>query len=99
MEDLKGQVALVTGAGSGVADSAACAGLVARTLERFGRLDCACNNAGIGGEQNLTADYSDEGWQQVIDVNLSGVFYCLKHEIAAMLAGGGGAIVNMASIL
>jgi len=82
-----------------VADPAACAGLVARTLERFGRLDCACNNAGIGGEQNPTADYSDEGWQQVIGVNLSGVFYCMKHEIAGMLAGGGGAIVNMASIL
>lgn len=82
-----------------VADPAACAGLIARTLERFGRLDCACNNAGIGGGQHPTADYSDEGWRRVIDVNLSGVFYCMKHEIAAMLAGGGGAIVNMASIL
>lgn len=76
-----------------------CRDLVAHTIQTFGRLDIACNNAGIGGEQNLTADYSIEAWQKVIDINLSGVFYCMKYEIPAMLETGGGAIVNMASIL
>jgi NAD(P)-dependent dehydrogenase (short-subunit alcohol dehydrogenase family) len=64
-----------------------------------GALDEACNNAGIGGELGPTADYPDEAWHQVIGVNLSGVFYCMKHQIPAMLRHGGGAIVNMASIL
>lgn len=53
----------------------------------------------IGGEQNLTADYSIEGWQKLMAVNLHGVFYCMKFEISQMLKAGGGAIVNMASIL
>jgi NAD(P)-dependent dehydrogenase (short-subunit alcohol dehydrogenase family) len=83
-----------------VSNPADCETLVSRTLETYGRLDAACNNAGIGGEQNLTADYSVEGWQQVLDINLSGVFYCMKYQIPAMLqSDGGGAIVNMASIL
>lgn len=68
-------------------------------LEKFGQLDCACNNAGIGGEQNATADMSIEGWNQVIAINLSGVFYGMKYQIPAMLKTGGGAIVNIASIL
>jgi len=76
-----------------------CQRLVERTLAHYGRLDAACNNAGIGGELGPTADYADEAWQQVIGVNLSGVFYCMKHQIPAMLRSGGGAIVNMASIL
>ena len=82
-----------------VANPADCDALVSKTVEKYGRLDFACNNAGIGGEQNLTADYSVEGWQQVISINLSGVFYCMKYEIPAMHKTGGGAIVNMASIL
>jgi NAD(P)-dependent dehydrogenase (short-subunit alcohol dehydrogenase family) len=82
-----------------VANPADCETLVTRTVEKYGRLDFACNNAGIGGEANLTADYSIEGWQKVIAINLSGVFYCMKFEIPAMLKAGGGAIVNMASIL
>ncbi|OGO71715.1 MAG: short-chain dehydrogenase [Chloroflexi bacterium RBG_19FT_COMBO_56_12] len=76
-----------------------CEVLVKMTVEQYGRLDYACNNAGVGGEQNLTADYSIEGWQTVIGVNLSSVFYCMKYEIPAMLKTGGGAIVNMTSIL
>jgi NAD(P)-dependent dehydrogenase (short-subunit alcohol dehydrogenase family) len=76
-----------------------CEALVHETVSAFGRLDVACNNAGIGGDQALTADYSVEGWRKVIDINLSGVFYCMKYEIPAMLESGGGSIVNMASIL
>lgn len=73
--------------------------LVQRTVERFGRLDMACNNAGVGGELAPTADYPLEAWAQVIGVNLSGVFYGMKYQIAQMLRNGGGSIVNMASIL
>lgn len=73
--------------------------LVEAAVQAWGRLDIACNNAGIGGESALTADYTVEGWQRVIDVNLSGVFYGMKYQIAQMLKNGGGAIVNVASIL
>jgi len=84
---------------SNVAKPEDCEALVQKTLEKYGRLDIACNNAGIGGESNLTVGYSIEGWKKVIDINLSGVFYCMKYEIPAMLKTGGGAIVNLASIL
>lgn len=82
-----------------VADAAQCAQLVARTQQLHGRLDVACNNAGIGGALAPTADYPLEAWNQVLAVNLSGVFHCMRAQIPAMLAAGGGAIVNMASIL
>jgi NAD(P)-dependent dehydrogenase (short-subunit alcohol dehydrogenase family) len=76
-----------------------CAGLVAQAVARFGRLDAACNNAGIGGAMAPLADYAAEDWNTVIAVNLTGVFLGMKHQIPAMLANGGGAIVNVASIL
>ena len=68
-------------------------------MQAYGRLDVACNNAGIAGELAPTADYPLEAWQRVIAVNLTGVFHCMKYEIAQMLKTGGGAIVNIASIL
>ena len=82
-----------------VGDPAQCQRLVRETVSAFGSLDIACNNAGIGGEMNLTADYSLEGWQHIINVNLNSVFFCLKYELEVMLKQGAGAIVNMASIL
>jgi NAD(P)-dependent dehydrogenase (short-subunit alcohol dehydrogenase family) len=73
--------------------------MVSATVEAYGGLHVAVNNAGIGGAQAITGEYPIDSWQQVIEVNLSGVFYCMRHEIPAMLASGGGAIINMASIL
>jgi NAD(P)-dependent dehydrogenase (short-subunit alcohol dehydrogenase family) len=82
-----------------VADPASVEAMVGAATAAFGGLDIAVNNAGVGGEQAPTADYSVADWQRVIAVNLSGVFYCMHFEIPALLRRGGGAIVNMASIL
>ena len=80
--------------------AADCEELVRKTVETYGRIDIACNNAGIVGEFNGIAKLSIEGWDKTIATNLSGVFYCLKYEIHTMLEQGtGGAIVNTASIL
>lgn len=73
--------------------------LVARAVVHYGRLDIACNNAGIGGPTALTADYPLDGWARVLNINLSGVFYGMQAQIEAMLKHGGGSIVNIASVL
>lgn len=73
--------------------------LVEATLAQYGRLDIACNNAGIAGPSAPVAEYPLAGWAQVIQVNLSGVFYGMQAQIRAMLGTGGGSIVNMASVL
>lgn len=76
--------------------------MVAKTVETYGHLDCAFNNAviegevGHGGPINI-ADCSEENWARVIAINLTGVFLCMKYEIPRMLKYGGGSIVNTAS--
>jgi NAD(P)-dependent dehydrogenase (short-subunit alcohol dehydrogenase family) len=82
-----------------VGRAAECQQLVARTMAHFGRLDVACNNAGIGGELAPLADYPLHAWDEVININLSGVFFGMRYQIPALLQGGGGAVVNIASIL
>ncbi|ARV57286.1 short chain dehydrogenase [Nostocales cyanobacterium HT-58-2] len=72
--------------------------LVNKTVDMYGRLDCACNNAGIGGTSSLITDMSEEDWDSLVDVNLKGTWLCLKYELRAMLKQGCGAIVNVASV-
>ena len=72
--------------------------LIGQTVETYGRLDCAFNNAGIEGGMAKTGDYAEERWEQVIRINLKGVWLCMKYEIQHMLGHGGGAIVNTASV-
>jgi NAD(P)-dependent dehydrogenase (short-subunit alcohol dehydrogenase family) len=72
--------------------------MVAAAVEAFGRLDCAVNNAGIEGSSALTAEYDVETWRQVLDVNLSGVFLCMRSELREMVRQKGGVIVNTASL-
>ncbi len=82
-----------------VSQAAEVQAMVRKTVEKFGRLDIAFNNAGIEGNWIPIAEQSEEDWDRTIDINLKGVWLCLKYEIQQMLKqGGGGAIVNMASV-
>jgi NAD(P)-dependent dehydrogenase (short-subunit alcohol dehydrogenase family) len=73
-------------------------GMVRATMERFGRIDYAVNAAGVGGLRAKTADYEIDAWHRVIGVNLTGVWLSMRYELPAMLQGGGGSIVNLASV-
>ncbi len=73
--------------------------MVAKTLERFGRLDFAFNNAGVGGLGRATMTATADIYDQIMNVNVRGVFFSMKHQIPAILQSGGGAIVNNASVL
>ena len=72
--------------------------LVNEAIGAYGKLDIACNNAGIGGLAAETGDYTLEAWKKVIDINFNGVFYGCKYQLNAMEKNGGGSIINMASI-
>jgi NAD(P)-dependent dehydrogenase (short-subunit alcohol dehydrogenase family) len=68
-----------------------------RTIETFGRLDVAFNNAGVENEVKAMADVTEEEWDRIVAINLRGVFLCMKYEVPLMLEQGGGAIVNTSS--
>jgi NAD(P)-dependent dehydrogenase (short-subunit alcohol dehydrogenase family) len=72
--------------------------MVAKTVETYGRIDCAFNNAGIEGRMANTVECTEENFDRTIAINLKGVWLCMKHEIPQMLKQGGGSIVNTASI-
>lgn len=81
-----------------VADDDAVASAVAQTVAAFGRLDAAFNAAGTDGDPGLlTAECSIENWNRIIAINLTGLWFCMRHQIPAILASGGGAIVNCSS--
>ncbi len=82
-----------------VSDPDAVDAAMAAVVQTHGRLDIAVANAGIGGELKPSGDYSTQGWRQVINVNLDGVFYTQRAAIRAMRESGGGSVINMASIL
>lgn len=70
---------------------------VARTVETFGRLDIAFNNAGVENKATPLADIELDEWDRILDINLRGTFVCMKHELAQMLKQGGGVVINTSS--
>ena len=72
-------------------------GALAKTIEAFGRLDVAFNNAGVEQKKAATAELEEEEWDRIVDINLRGIFLCMKYEIPLMLKQEGGAIVNTSS--
>ena len=74
------------------------AAMISQALDAFGKIDFAVNNAGIEGETSSTHECTEENWNKTIDINLKGVWLCMKHEIPLMLKHGKGTIVNIASV-
>jgi NAD(P)-dependent dehydrogenase (short-subunit alcohol dehydrogenase family) len=75
-----------------------CAAMVDRAVKSFGGLDIAFNNGAVAGAGRLMADEAEESWNRIVGINLQSVYLSMKHEIPAMLAAGGGAIVNTSSV-
>jgi len=95
--ELIGADARTSSLGADVTDPAAVERMVASAVERFGALDWACNVAGVSNEQKPFTDHTLAEWQRVIDVDLTGVFLCMQHELQQMVTQGRGAIVNVSS--
>jgi len=95
--ELIGADARTSSLGADVTDPAAVERMVASAVERFGALDWACNVAGVSNEQKPFTDHTLAEWQRVIDVDLTGVFLCMQHELRQMVTQGRGAIVNVSS--
>lgn len=97
VEMIEGEGATGHAIATDVTDDAAVEAMVGECTRRFGRLDAAVNNAGTTGPGGNVGDYPLDEWRRVLDLNLTGVFSCLRHEIPPMVDAGAGAIVNMAS--
>ena len=96
IKEAGGEAALIH---ADVSQAGDCQRMVEQAVLQFGRLDCAFNNAGVGGRDRvMTAEYSEEDWDRIININLKGVWLGMKYQIIQMLEQGGGAIVNTASV-
>jgi NAD(P)-dependent dehydrogenase (short-subunit alcohol dehydrogenase family) len=95
IKDKGGEAFFIKGDSSSAADNKH---MVEVTVSKYGRLDIACNNAGMGGPAKPTGEYEPEAWDKVIALNLSGVFYACRYQLEQMEKNGGGSIVNIASI-
>lgn len=98
-EAIVAQGGVATGIAVDVSDAVEVEAMVDAARRQYGGLHLAVNNAGIGGASSPTGEYPLDSWHKVIATNLDSVFYGMRYQIPAMLASGGGAIVNMASIL
>lgn len=81
-----------------VSDEDSVAQMVSETVSRYGRLDCASNNAALGGGFHPTTELDRARWDKCLGVTLTGVWLCMKYQIPAMLESGGGSIVNISSV-
>jgi NAD(P)-dependent dehydrogenase (short-subunit alcohol dehydrogenase family) len=82
-----------------VSNSGDVSDMVSHAVQTYNRLDCAFNNAGISGGRGRIHEYTEDDWSRVLNINLTGVWLCMKYEIIQMLKQGGGAIVNTASVM
>lgn len=98
VERIRSQGGEATFVRTDVSSPAEVASLFERTLEAYGQLDVAFNNAGIEGNMAPTADCTEENWDRTIAINLKGMWLCMKHELAHMVPRGKGAIVNCSSV-
>jgi len=95
IKDKGGEAFFVKGDSSSASDNKH---MVEVTVSKYGRLDIACNNAGMGGPAKPTGEYDPEAWDKIIGLNLNGVFYACRYQLEQMEKNGGGSIVNIASI-
>lgn len=95
IKDSGGEAFFVKGDSSSASDNKH---MVEVAVSKYGRLDIACNNAGMGGPAKPTGEYEPDAWDRVIALNLSGVFYACRYQLGQMEKNGGGSIVNIASI-